>query len=116
VLSFTKSEAWYLGQFGSGSESRDHVLREKLEDLFLSARARRRCRIVSEVLKGHGIEEMADRVGCHFTVAYDWICLFKKRGFRDSRAAPASTSSPPPTPQPRGMSADSQGRATAGAR
>src|SRR5512134_108787 len=49
------------------------LLREKLKDLSLSERVHQRYRIVSEVLKGHAVAEAADRVGCHFTVAYDWI-------------------------------------------
>ena len=57
------------------------VLRSKLRDLSLSARVHQRYRVVSEVLKGHGIEEAADRVGCHFTVAYDWIHRFNENGF-----------------------------------
>jgi len=58
-----------------------NVLRSKLRDLSLSARVHQRYRVVSEVLMGHGIEEAADRVGCHFTVAYDWIHRFNEDGF-----------------------------------
>jgi transposase len=57
------------------------LLRAKLKDLSLSVRVHQRYRIVSEVLSGHGIVETADRVGCHFTVAYDWIRRFNKSGF-----------------------------------
>jgi transposase len=57
------------------------LLKEKLKDLSLSARVHQRYRIVADVLNGHGIAETADRVGCHFTVAYDWIRRFNHSGF-----------------------------------
>jgi len=64
------------------SRAEQGLLREKIRDLSLSARVHQRYRIVSEVLKGHGVSETADRVGCHFTVAYDWIRRFNKSGFK----------------------------------
>jgi hypothetical protein len=53
----------------TGTERR--VLASKLKDLSLSARVHQRYRIIEEVRKGHSLVE-ADRVGCHFTIAYDW--------------------------------------------
>jgi transposase len=47
----------------------------------MSARVHRRYRVVEEVRKGHAIPEAADRVGCHFTVAYDWVHRFNGSGF-----------------------------------
>lgn len=61
---------------------REHrVLRAKLKDLSLSARLHQRYRVINEVRQGRGIVEAADRVGCHFTVAYDWVRRFNKSGF-----------------------------------
>jgi len=62
---------------------REHrLLRAKLRDLSLSARVHQRYRVINEVRQGHGIPEVADRVGCHFTVAYDWVRRFNRSGFK----------------------------------
>jgi len=58
------------------------LLRAKLRDLSLSARVHQRYRVINEVRQGHGIPEVADRVGCHFTVAYDWVRRFNRSGFK----------------------------------
>jgi transposase len=63
----------------SGSERR--LLRKKLRDLSLSVRVHQRYRIIAEVSKGRSAVETADRVGCHFTVAYDWVHRFNESGF-----------------------------------
>jgi hypothetical protein len=47
----------------------------------LSARVHQRYRVIEEVRKGHSVVEAADRVGCHFTVAYDWVHRFNQSGF-----------------------------------
>ncbi len=57
------------------------LLRAKLKDLSLSARVHQRYRLISEVHQGRGVVEAADRVGCHFTVAYDWVRRFNESGF-----------------------------------
>lgn len=57
------------------------LLQAKLKDLSLSARVHQRYRVISEVRQGHSIPEVADRVGCHFTVAYDWVRRFNQSGF-----------------------------------
>jgi transposase len=57
------------------------LLQAKLKDLSLSARLHQRYRVISEVRRGHSIPEVADRVGCHFTVAYDWVRRFNQSGF-----------------------------------
>ncbi len=64
-----------------GSHER-RLLKQKLRDLSLSARVHQRYRIVDEMLKGHSVSVVADRVGCHFTVAYDWVRRFNESGFR----------------------------------
>ena len=57
------------------------VLQVKLKDLSLSVRVHQRYRIIDEVRKGRGVLEAADRVGCHFTAAYDWIQRFNASGW-----------------------------------
>jgi transposase len=57
------------------------VLKAKTGDLSLSARVHQRYRIIEQVLHGHSLAESADRVGCHFTVAYDWVHRFNESGF-----------------------------------
>jgi transposase len=57
------------------------VLQDKLKDLSLSVRVHQRYRIIEEVRRGRGVVEAADRVGCHFTAAYDWIRRFNESGW-----------------------------------
>ncbi len=56
-------------------------LRAKLKDLTLSARVHQRYRVIAEVRRGHGIALAAERAGCHFTLAYDWVHRFNQSGF-----------------------------------
>lgn len=56
-------------------------LRAKLKDLTLSARIHQRYRVIEEVRRGHGIGAAAERVGCHLTLAYDWVHRFNQSGF-----------------------------------
>ena len=65
----------------SPSRSERRVLDRKLKDLSLAARVHQRYRVIAEVAKGWSILEAADRVGCHFTVAYDWVHRFNDSGF-----------------------------------
>jgi transposase len=57
------------------------VLKAKIRDLSLSARVHQRYRIIDQVLRGHTLPVTADRVGCHFTVVYDWVHRFNESGF-----------------------------------
>ena len=57
------------------------VLQDKLKDLSLSVRVHQRYRIIEEVRRGRGVMEAAERVGCHFTAAYDWIRRFNESGW-----------------------------------
>lgn len=77
------------------SRAEHKLLREKLKDLSLSVRVHQRYRIVADVLKGHAVVEVADRVGCHFTVAYDWIRRFNKSGFKTFEQVPNPRGRPP---------------------
>ncbi len=70
-------------------------LKAKLKDLSLSARIHQRYRIVADVLKGHGVSETADSVGCHFTVAYDWVRRFNHSGFSSFERVPNPKGRPP---------------------
>lgn len=57
------------------------LLQTTLKDLSLAVRVHQRYRIIDEVRKGHAVLEAAERVGCHFTVAYDWVRRFNASGF-----------------------------------
>lgn len=57
------------------------VLRGKLKDLSLSVRMHQRYLIIEEVRRGRGVVEAAERAGCHFTTAYDWIRRFNESGW-----------------------------------
>ena len=53
----------------------------KIRDLSLAARVHQRYRIIDQVQRGYTMAQTADRVGCHFTVVYDWIHRFNQSGF-----------------------------------
>ena len=57
------------------------ILQDKLKDLSLSARVHQRYRIIDEIRKGRTVLDAADRVGCHFTAAYDWVRRFNESGW-----------------------------------
>jgi transposase len=71
------------------------LLASKLKDLSLSARVHQRYRLIEEVRKGHSILEAADRVGCHFTVAYDRVHRFNQSGFVTFEQVPNPKGRPP---------------------
>ena len=77
------------------SRAESRLLKDKLKDLSLSARVHQRYRIISEVLKGHSASDTADRVGCHFTVAYDWVRRFNRSGFKTFERVPNPRGRPP---------------------
>ena len=68
-------------QLRSLSRSERRLLDRQLKDLSLAVRVHQRYRVVNEVAKGRTIAEAADRIGCHFTVAYDWVHRFNESGF-----------------------------------
>jgi transposase len=70
------------------------VLRSKLRDLTLSVRVHQRYRVVDQVQRGFSLLEAAERVGCHFTVAYDWAHRFNKSGFATFEQVPNSKGRP----------------------
>jgi transposase len=63
------------------SRSERRVLDRKIKDLSLAVRIHQRYRVINEVANGRSIGEAADRIGCHFTVAYDWVHRFNESGF-----------------------------------
>ena len=63
------------------TRAEQRLLRSKLKDLSLSARVHQRYRVIDEVHRGRSIVEAAERVGCHFTAAYDWVHRFNASGF-----------------------------------
>jgi transposase len=71
------------------------TLQNKVRDLSLSARIHQRYRIIDEVRAGRGIVDAAGRVGCHFTVAYDWVHRFNESGFTTFEQVPNPKGRPP---------------------
>ena len=70
-------------------------LRAKLRDLSLAARIHQRYRVIAEVRHGYSLLDAADRVGCHFTVAYDWVRRFNVSGFATFEQVPNPKGRPP---------------------
>ena len=75
------------------------LLKNKLRDKTMPVRNYERYRIVKEASEGRRASEIADRVGCHFTVVYDWTRRFNSTGF--------STFERPPNPEGRASSISS---------
>jgi len=71
------------------------LLRTKLRDLALSVRVHQRYRVIDEARRGRTPLEAAERVGCHFTVAYDWLRRFNATGFRTFEQVPNPKGRPP---------------------
>lgn len=64
------------------------MLAEKLKDKKMPVRNYERYRIIKEASEGRKAAEIADRVGCHFTVVYDWTKRFNASGFETFERAP----------------------------
>lgn len=58
-----------------------NLLNEKLKDKTMPVRIYERYRIIAEAVSGYKPLEIADRVGCDFTIVYDWIYRFNESGF-----------------------------------
>jgi len=71
------------------------MLRKKLRDLSLSVRIHQRYRVIDEVHRGREPLDAADRIGCHFSVAYDWIRRFNESGFHTFERVPNPKGRPP---------------------
>jgi transposase len=70
-------------------------LQTKLRDLSLSARIHQRYRVIDEVRRGRSPLAAAERIGCHFTVAYAWVRRFNASGFRTFEQVPNPKGRPP---------------------
>lgn len=70
-------------------------LRQRLRDLALSARVHQRYRIIDELQRGQAPAAVAERVGCHFTVVYDWLRRFNTSGFATFEQVANPTGRPP---------------------
>lgn len=70
-------------------------LRQRLRDLSLSVRVHQRYRIIDELRRGAAPAAVAARVGCHFTVVYDWVRRFNASGFATFEQTPNPTGRPP---------------------
>lgn len=57
------------------------LLRQQVRDHSLAVRVHQRYRIIDELRQGRAPADVAARVGCHFTVVYDWAHRFNASGF-----------------------------------
>jgi transposase len=77
------------------TRSEGRVLAVKLKDRRLRVRIHRRYRVIAEVASGRPMAEVADRVGCHVSMAYEWIHRFNTSGFTTFEQAPNPKGRPP---------------------
>lgn len=56
-------------------------LNKKLKNKTMPVRVYERYRIIAEAASGYKPLEIADRVGCDFTIVYDWLHRFNESGF-----------------------------------
>jgi transposase len=63
------------------SRGERRVLQAKVRDLSLAVRVHQRYRIIEAAARGLDGPAIAARVGCHFTVVYDWVHRFNASGF-----------------------------------
>jgi hypothetical protein len=81
--------------------SERRVLEGKVRDRTLRVRVHRRYRVIAEVARGRAVAEVADRVGCHLSMAYEWIHRFNASGFTTFEQAPNPKGGPPSSRAPR---------------
>jgi hypothetical protein len=67
-----------------------------LNDRPLRVRVHRRYRVIAEVARGRPVVEVADRAGCHLSMAYEWIHRFNASGFTTFAQAPNPKGRPRP--------------------
>jgi transposase len=63
----------------TGAEAQ--LLARKVRDLKLPARIHQRYRIIAAARGAASVKTAAAQIGCHFTVAYDWVHRFNASGF-----------------------------------
>lgn len=71
------------------------LLQARLRDRRLTVRIHRRYRIVAEVARGRAVGDVADRVGCHVSMVYEWVHRFNDSGFAPFERAPNPKGRPP---------------------
>jgi len=71
------------------------LLKKKLRDKTLAVRIYERYRVIAEAAQGRDPQEIADRVGVHFTMVYDWIHRFNRQGVSGFEDAPNPQGRPP---------------------
>jgi Homeodomain-like domain len=81
--------------------SERRVLDSKVRDRTLRVRVHRRYRVIAEVARGRPVAEVADRVGCHLSMAYEWIHRFNASGFTTFEQAPNPKGRRPSSRAPR---------------
>lgn len=59
----------------------EDFLNEKMRNKTMPVRIYERYRIIAEAVAGYEPLEIADKVGCDFTIVYDWIHRFDESGF-----------------------------------
>jgi transposase len=77
------------------TRSEERLLHQRVHDLTLSARVHQRYRIIDELERGTAPADVAERVGCHFTVVYDWVRRFNVSGFTTFEQVPNPKGRPP---------------------
>jgi transposase len=77
------------------TRSEQRVLRSKLRNVTLSVRVHQRYRVIDQVQRRFRLLEAVERVGCHFTVAYDWVHPFNETGFSTFEQVPNPKGRPP---------------------
>lgn len=63
-------------------------LAAKLKDKKLSMRIYARYRVIDEAARGRSAPQIAERVGVHNTIVYDWVHRFNREGFVAFERAP----------------------------
>jgi transposase len=71
------------------------VLRAKGRDRTLSVRVHRRYRVIAELLAGRPAADVADRVGCHVSMVYEWLHRFNESGVATFEQSPNPKGRPP---------------------
>jgi transposase len=75
---------------------REHrMLATRLKDRTLGVRVHRRYRVIAEVRRGRAAAEVADRVGCHVSMVYEWIHRFNENGLTTVEQTPNLRGRPP---------------------
>jgi transposase len=83
------------------TQAERRVLQAKCRDRRLTVRIHRRYRIIAEVARGRAVGDVADRVGCHVSMVYEWVHRCNESGFTTFEQAPNPKGRPPSLLGPR---------------